>query len=306
MADDLLSAAEIEVLTGKRPESLGMSLDPQRVAQLEAIHEHAARQFASELSSLLRRTVRVRHVGAECLPSAVYVARLEPGAYCQPIVATPQTDPWLLSIPPGTLYSIVDYMLGGGRDTQVKVRRPPTDIELRLVGRAANLFLHALQSAWQGTTALELKILDGDKVPAVDPHPASHLHCAHFALEFAGTQGEMCLGMPVNILNELLASTKDGVASRNLPSAAGEVPQALVELVACLAEAEITPEELAGLAVGDIITTEQSATAPISVAHEGELKFHARLGSWRGHKAVEIEHVLPDADRSPDPSPPEA
>ncbi len=301
MADDLLSAAEIEVLTGKRPPPVVVALDPRLTARLEAIHERAARQFAAELSSLLRRTVHVRLCGAASVSSADYITRLEPAAYYRRIVAAPLAEPWLLSISPDTLYSIVDCMLGGGRDAQAKVRRPPTNIELRLIGRATNLFLEALQSAWQGTTALELRILDEEAhAQAAGSPQASTLHSMQFVLEFAGARGELSLGVPESVLSDLLTSPNERAAATERQPAACDGHQETVELVACLAETEIAPDDLASLAVGDIITTEQSAASPIAVSQNGELRFHAHLGSRRGHKAIEIEHVLPNEDRARD------
>lgn len=306
MADDLLSAAEIEVLTGKRPPVV-VALDPRLTARLEAIHERAARQFAAELSSLLRRTVRVRLCGAVSVSSADYLTRLEPAAYCRRIAAAPLAEPWLLSISPDTLYSIVDCMLGGGRDAQAKVRRPPTDIELRLIGRAANLLLGALQSAWQGTAALELRMLEDEAhAQAAGSPQTSTVHCARFALEFAGARGELNLGVPESVLSDLLTSPNERAGAKEPQPRAVDGHHETVELVACLAETEIAPDELASLAVGDIITTEQSAADPIAVSHDGELKFHAHLGSWRGHKAVEIEHVLPAEESARDNPAPEA
>jgi flagellar motor switch protein FliM len=297
MAEDQLSVAEIEVLTGRRPQPCDVALDPLYSVRLDAIHEHAARQFAAELSSLLRRTVRVRPSGAGPEPYADFIARLEPAAYRRRIAATSLTEPWLVSISPGTLYSIVDCMLGGGREAQAKGQRPPTDIELRLVDRAVRPFLDALQSAWQATAALELAILEGEvNAPPAGAPQGSTLHCARFTLEFAGARGEMSLGVSLKDLNSLLTSPNDCVVAKERQPVAGD--HETVELVACLAETDIEPDELASLAVGDIITTEQSAAGPIAVSHDGELIFHAHLGSRRGHKAIEIEHVLPAEDRA--------
>ena len=58
--------------------------------------------------------------------------------------------------------------------------------------------------------------------------------------------------------------------------------------------------ELADLSVGDVIATDQIATGPIAVSHDGVVKFEARLGASQGRKALEIERIVPAPDESRD------
>ena len=71
---------------------------------------------------------------------------------------------------------------------------------------------------------------------------------------------------------------------------------ATVELVAELANVRIAASELIGLRVGDIITTETSIDSPLVITVDGQPRFHARPGAYRGCKAVSIEEQIESPD----------
>src|SRR5262249_17739459 len=64
---------------------------------------------------------------------------------------------------------------------------------------------------------------------------------------------------------------------------------ATVEMVTELAHMRIPASEVAGLRLGDIITTETGVHSPLVVAVDGVPKFRARPGAHKGRKAVSIE-----------------
>ena len=66
----------------------------------------------------------------------------------------------------------------------------------------------------------------------------------------------------------------------------------LVELVVMLAETHITTQDLIGLRVGDIITTENDVRQPLLVNVEGVSKFRAKPGQHKGQKAITIENGI--------------
>jgi flagellar motor switch protein FliM len=46
------------------------------------------------------------------------------------------------------------------------------------------------------------------------------------------------------------------------------------------------------LRVGDIITTQKDIHQPVIVSVEGVPKFRAKLGAFKGHKAIRIESSI--------------
>jgi flagellar motor switch protein FliM len=65
----------------------------------------------------------------------------------------------------------------------------------------------------------------------------------------------------------------------------------LVEMVVKLANTQISTNDLVGLRVGDIITTDKDIHSPLSVRVEGVEKFAASIGAFKGRKAIRIENV---------------
>jgi flagellar motor switch protein FliM len=63
-------------------------------------------------------------------------------------------------------------------------------------------------------------------------------------------------------------------------------------LVAQLADTKISTGDLIGLRVGDIITTEKDTNTPILISVEGVPKYHARVGAFKGRKAIRIDEPL--------------
>jgi len=64
--------------------------------------------------------------------------------------------------------------------------------------------------------------------------------------------------------------------------------RAPLELTGLLATTTISMKDLLALSIGDIVVTEKSASAPIEVCVEGERKFYANLGQFKGNRALKI------------------
>lgn len=313
MADELLSDAEIEVLLGKRRSAArGTStplqhsitsqpgLPPRLAEPLTRIHERCAREFAVELSALLRRTVRVRVVAIRETSNSESGAGREPSSGTWHFDTQPHLGQWHFGIAPDVLMPMIDCMLGGGREPAAPIRRPLTEIELRLADRVVRMFLAALKSSWQMATTLPLEMV-ASRPDAAAHAPATALVAVSFELDMAAACGAMHLSIPLPTAAILLGQrnassqladnsmTCDAVAARE---------SGTVELVASLGETQIEQNELANLAIGDILATDQIATRPIAVSHEGVVKFEARLGASQGRKALEIERTVPAPDES--------
>ena len=59
-----------------------------------------------------------------------------------------------------------------------------------------------------------------------------------------------------------------------------------------LAQTWIGTNQLIGLRVGDVITTQKDVQSSLVVSVEGLPKFHARAGAFKGHKAICIQDVI--------------
>jgi flagellar motor switch protein FliM len=302
MADEFLSDAEIEVLVGKPPTALtpaerssqipvAQSALPPRLSEpLALVHRHCAREFAVELSALLRRIVRVRVIDIQESQDGTPGGRdASKGVWVYDV--GPHLGQWQVSIAPDVLLTMIDCMLGGGREPAAPLRRPLTDIEIRLADRILKPFLSSLKGSWETATKLPMEFVPR---PSAAAPSKTALVCVQFELDMAAARGSMNLQIPLTTVALLLGQRNAADSNHSTPSSDSNT----VELVASLGDTPITPDELANLAIGDVIATDRPATEPIAVSQDGVVKFRARLGASQGRKALEIERLEIDSSSS--------
>ena len=330
MADDVLSAAELETLlaaraatevpagcSSPRPSPAPGKLLSQRrpcvpplgenlKRAVSALGEDCGRRFAAQLSTLLRRTVRVELAAVTQVTYREFAARLPNPTCFNLLSAAPLEGRWMLEISPAILYPAIDCMLGGGREPAPIAARPLTDIELRLAGRVTSLLLRQLQAAWRPVVELELSLESVASSPdasAIVKSPDA-IVWMRFEIELAGARGLLNLGIPTQSLKGIagkLTGQPGGTGKTSAPAAPSAAAGSLgtegatVELVACLAQSKIARGDVLDLSVGDVITTDQPLDAPIAVLQDGVLRFRARTGALEGHKALEIEDVAAES-----------
>lgn len=285
----------------KRPERVGK----EQMRSLQSLHEGFGRNFGAALSALLRMIIEVKLTSVDQLTYSEFVFSLENPTCFNLLRADPLEGNFILDINPSILYPIIDRLLGGGKDGTQLARRPLTEIELRLVSRITNLFLKEMHKAWQNVVDLNLSIERVESNPQlvqiVPPNEVVVL--ISFEITLGDIRGMINLCIPFNnierISSKLTANSWVGYsrgganqATRSLIGNALDGSE--VELVVTLAETRIATSDLIALRVGDIITTDKDVHAPLEVAVEGAPKFQATPGAFKGHKAIQIQSIVPN------------
>ena len=274
-----------------------------RCGPLQTLHEGFGRNFGAALSAFLRAIVEVKLTSVDQLTYSEFVFSLENPTCFNLLKADPLEGNLILDINPSILYPIIDRLLGGGRESGLLTRRPLTEIELRLVSRITTLFLDEMRRAWENVVALQLEVLRVESNPQlvqiVPPNEVVVL--ISFELTLGDIRGMMNLCIPYNAIERIgnKLSTNNWITYGRKNSSPETIQQisrnlrgSLVELVVMLAETHITTQDLIGLRVGDIITTENDIRQPLLVNVEGASKFHARPGQHKGQKAVTVESII--------------
>src|SRR6187549_3148485 len=127
---------KVTIYDFKRPERVGK----EQMRSLQTMHEGFGRNFGAALSALLRTMVEVKLTSVDQLTYSEFVFSLENPTCFNLISAQPLEGQLILDINLSLLFPIIDRLLGGGSDSATVVRRPLTEIELRLVGRITDLF----------------------------------------------------------------------------------------------------------------------------------------------------------------------
>jgi flagellar motor switch protein FliM len=295
----------------KRPERVGK----EQMRALQSLHEGFGRNFGAALSALLRTIVEVKLTSVDQLTYSEFVFSLENPTCFNLLRAEPLEGNLILDINPSILYPIIDRLLGGGKESAPPARRPLTEIELRLVGRITSLFLGEMRHAWENIIELKLSVdrveSNPQLVQIVPPNEVVVL--ISFELTLGDVRGMMNLCIPFNSIERIsgkLSSDswfsygKTESTEESMRGIAQRLHGSLVEMAVQLAHTQISTNDLVGLRVGDIITTEKDIRTPLSVRVEGIEKFAASLGALKGRKAIRIENVL--STPKPSATPPHA
>jgi len=283
----------------KRPERVGK----EQMRALQTLHEGFGRNFGAALSALLRSIVEVKLTSVDQLTYSEFVFSLENPSCFNLLKAEPLEGNLILDINPSILCPIIDRLLGGGREGGPLARRPLTEIELRLVSRITGLFLEELRHAWENILDLRLSVVQVESNPQLVQivPPNEVVVVISFELSIGDLRGMMNLCIPYNSIEriggKLSANSWVSYGRRqSTPESIRQISQAvctsLVQLSVRLAQTRIGTGELIGLRVGDVITTQKDVQRPVIVSVEGVAKFRARLGAFKGHKAVLIQSVL--------------
>jgi flagellar motor switch protein FliM len=283
----------------RRPERVGK----EQMRALQSLHEGFGRNFGAALSALLRTIVEVKLTSVDQLTYSEFVFSLENPTCFNLLRAEPLEGNLILDINPSVLYPIIDRLLGGGRQGGAASRRPLTEIELRLVSRITSLFLVELRRAWENVVALEISVERVESNPQLVQivPPNEVIVLVSFELTLGDIRGMMNLCIPFNAIerfssklssNTWSSYSRGGATSETVAQLSQSLEGSRVEVVVTLAESSITTDDLIGLRVGDIITTEQDVNRPLRVEVEGAQKFLARPGALKGNKAIQVEEQI--------------
>lgn len=290
----------ISVYDFKRPERV--SKDQMR--SIQSLHDGFSREFAAELSGLMRSMIEVHLISTDQLTYGEFVFSLENPTCINLIEAEELGADFLLDLQPAIVFPIIDRLLGGHKEAATVVpKRPMTDIELVLVKRITDLAVSALSHAWTNVCEMELQVTKTESNPQlvqiVPPNEVVILLA--FEIIMGEHRGVMNLCIPFNTIEPLAdkfssdtwsAYTKKELTPRQKLNLHTSLENAKVELIAELARTELTAGEVANLGVGDVITTERDVSQGLTIWVEGQPVFTASPGLLKGHKAIEIgEHL---------------
>jgi flagellar motor switch protein FliM len=287
---------QISVYDFKRPERVSK----EQMRTFHAVHEGFSREFGADLSGLVRAIVEVKLISVDQLTYSEFVFSLENPTCFNLLKADPLDGHIILDLNPSIIFPIIDRLLGGGRSPAQNVpRRPLTEIELRLVSRITDLAIKALGNAWANVCELKLKVTQVESNPQLVQivPPNEVIVLVSFEIAMGEMRGIMNLCIPFNTIEPLTGKLSANTWStytqkqpdpRQVLNLETTVANAGVEMVVYLAFSRLTAGELLGLAVGDLIKTENDYHQPLEVCVEGRPKFYGFAGLIKGHKAVRI------------------
>lgn len=294
-------ASKVRVLAYdfKRPERVGK----EQMRALQSLHDGFSRNVGASLSAVLRTIVDVRLISVDQLTYSEFVYSLEIPTCFNLLKPKPLEGNWVLDISPSLLYPIIDRMLGGNIGADSSLKRPLSEIELRLAARISSVFLRELEVAWANVLELQIEVERVESNPQLAQivPPNEVVILVSFELSLGAIRGMANLCIPFNTIervgSKLTSNSWVGYASiRSNSETTGKLASRLdgsmADVIVTLARSTIKSADLFDLEVGDIISTEKDVHHPLEVEIANRTKFHASPGSFKGRKAIQIEQIL--------------
>ena len=295
----LSSNARVTAYDFKRPERVGKD----QMRAMHSLHESLARNFGASVSGMLRTMIEVKLLSVDQLTYSEFVFSLDNPSCFNVLAVEPLEGNWILDIAPTLSYSIIDRMLGGDPDPNEAIRRPLTEIENRLIGRVVELFLVQLKNSWENIVELDLtieKVESNPQLVQIVP-PNEVVILVGFEVLLGKNRGMLNLCIPFNTVEQFNAKlSRNGWVGYGKSNPSDETRDAIstsmsdapVDIIVTLARSKIRTGDLLELAVGDVITTEKEVKDPLELSVQDVPKFHARVGAFKGKKAVRIDSVI--------------
>ncbi|HMN41133.1 MAG TPA: flagellar motor switch protein FliM [Phycisphaerales bacterium] len=299
-----LESVEVRAYDFKRPERV--SKDQMRA--LQTLHEAFARNFGASLSGFLRTIVEVKVANCEQMTYAEFISGLPNPTSFNLIQAKPLEGQMCLEISPLIIYPIIDRLLGGTNAELFIPQRPMTVIETRLIGKVTSRALSALGEAWASIKPITFDITATESNPQLVQivPPNEVVVVVGFELKMANRAGTMNLCIPYNVIEPIVSelssqswftTPKAGRAEETKQKIAVTLNGAALTVTGLLAETTITLNDLMNLSVGDVLTTERSASSPVVLCVENEKGFLGHIGQFKGQRAVKVMRAVEASDR---------
>jgi flagellar motor switch protein FliM len=249
--------------------------------------EQTAANFSQAAVDLLGKETQARILRISGCNYGIFLRDACGPACCYALRASPDMGHLVIYLPTRLLGLLLARMLGVIRPEEVQITLPLGEIESCLVDKIVQHFCQAFRAAWHDFLPFELAIESAATGPQSWQFYAEDLSVciAEIELESGGEKANMKWILPADWRRRMAAVAGE----RNWSTTGATSPEAAAdELVARLAETKMSAKELAGLSVGDVITTDKDVGEPIDIVIDSVVKFRANLGKSGKKKAVQI------------------
>ncbi len=265
------------------------------------IHEGYAQGCALTLSSFLRTDVEIKLQRVEQMTFAQYAKSMVNPTCVATYDMLPLNGYGLMEVSPPLLYVVVNRMLGGPLEAPSK-GRDFTELEFSIVRRFMKILLQELESAWAFILNISFNLKETQSNPAfVRIIPMRELCLVVTLKAKAGeTAGLITVILPYSNLEPVTSKlgnkqwSKYSVRQSEDILAAHQRNFNSIELAvnANLGQVELSMTDLLALNVGDILSLDQKASAPITVNVAGTPKFLVNPGLVGRYKGFRIQEEI--------------
>jgi flagellar motor switch protein FliM len=271
-----------------------------RMPTMEIVNERFARNIRLGLFNLIRKSPEVSIGGIKVQKYSAFLREIVVPTNFNIVSVKPLRGSGLIICDPGLVFSVIDSLFGGAGKFHTRIEgRDFSQTELRVIMRLIELICAEFNKAWHGIYPLELEFQRSEMQPqfANIATPSEIVVATSFTLEIGETAGTMHFCIPYSTLEpirDVLYSTVQGDSTepdrRWINLLKTQIQAAEVELVAELASAPATVEQLLAFKPGDFI--ELDLDPAIQAKVDGVPVLECHYGTANGRYALKVDHLI--------------
>jgi flagellar motor switch protein FliM len=271
-----------------------------RMPAMEIIGERFARNLRVGLFNLIRKSPEISIGAIKVHKYNAFLRQLVMPTNLNIISLQPLRGSGLVVCEPSLVFAVIDALFGGAGKFHTRIEgRDFSATEQRVILRLVEVILAEYVKAWQGIYPLACEYQRSEMQPqfATIATPSEIVVSTSFTLEIGESSGAVHICLPYAALEPIrdaLHSTLQGDSGdpdrRWLDLLTHQIQDAQVELVADLATAPATVEQLLALQPGDFIELDLEQIIQAKV--DGVPVFSCQYGTSNGHYSIRIEQPL--------------
>ena len=277
-----------------------------RMPTLEVINERFARNIRIGLFNFIRKSPEVAIGGIKVQKFSAFLREIVVPTNFNIVNVKPLRGSGLIVCDPSLVFAVIDALFGGTGKYHTRIEgRDFSPTELRVILRLVETITAEYKKAWTGIYPVELEYQRSEMQPqfASIATPSEIVVATNFTLEIGETTGSVHFCIPYSTLEPIrdtLFSNVQGDSTepdrRWVNLLKNQIQSAQVELVAELATAAATVEQLLSFKPGDFIELDLQKMIQAKVS--GVPVFDAHYGTNNNRYAIKIDKMLTGSNLS--------
>ena len=271
-----------------------------RMPTMEVINERFARNIRIGIFNLIRKSPEVSIGSIKVQKYSAFLREIVVPTNFNILTVKPLRGSGLIVCDPSLVFAVVDALFGGIGKYHTRIEgRDFSPTELRIIFRLVETICAEYKKAWTGIYPVELEYQRSEMQPqfANIATPSEIVVATSFALEIGETTGTVHFCIPYSTLEpirDVLYSTSQGDSSepdrRWVNLLKQQIQSAEVDLVAELAHAGATVEQLLSFKPGDFI--ELDLDPMIQAKVDGVPVFDCHYGTSNKRYSIKIDKMI--------------
>ena len=277
-----------------------------RMPTMEIVNERFTRNLRVGLFNFIRRSPEISVGPVTVQRYSAFLRELAVPTNFNIVAIRPLRGSGLIVCEPALVFGVIDTLYGGIGKFQTRIEgRDFSATEQRVINRLVDVITAEYKKAWKGIYPLELEYQRSEMQPqfANIATPSEIVISTSFQLEIGDITGAIHFCFPYSTLEpirDVLYSSTQGdsieVDRRWVNLLTREIQAAEITLVAELAKADATIEQLLAMKKGDFIELDRQPKIQASV--DGVPIFECQYGTHNSKYAIRIDKALRGNDQN--------